>query len=1366
MKKGKPTTPFRPVRRRLLAPLTGLLLALSGFFGLLVMHGHEEHLEEFTRLTLENASRSLDNALEVQAEVLTGVAELITRPPHFKESLKNQDPRALLARYSDTFILLRDTLNITHFYLHRPDRTNLVRLHKPELRDDLIERHSLKQAELSGRPTSGLELGPSGLTLRLVAPIFGADGLIGYLEIGREIDVILADLSAKSGIEVAVGIRRTLLDPHYHSIPAPRRTSGAIPSHPRENVLAYSSLSAFPTEWNSFIASPASDARSALVNLDTDGTIWRGLFSPLQDAASNNIGHLLFLLDITDVFASQRKVHGIELGGAVLILFLLIAALYFLLGWIDRNISLRQKELARSENMLQDAQRVAHIGSWELDVTENRLWWSDEVFRIFEIDQEHFGASYDGFLSAIHPEDRELVDNAYTESLVTQEPYEIVHRLLFEDGHIKHVREQCETVFDETGKPLRSLGTVQDITESHINEQVLSYHRAQLRTLVDALPDLVWLKDTEGVYLDCNRKFERFFGATKEAIVGRTDFDFVEEDLAAFFRKNDQKALQADGPSVNEEWVTYADDGHEELLETIKTPIYDEHGVVIGVLGVGRDITERQRSAEAIRDREYRYRELVEGMHEGVTVYQAVGKGDDFVIRDHNRAGERITQRPREEVIGRPICEVFPGVREMGLFDVLQRVWRSGKSEHYPVAYYEDRNLSLWTENYVFKLPTGELVALYEDVTAHRQSEIALRKSEEDYRLLVENQTDLMVKVDPEGHFLFVSPSYCKLFDKTQEDLLGNAFMPLVHEDDMAPTAKAMEDLHRPPYSCYLEQRAMTKDGWRWLGWMDTAVLDDNGEVESILGVGRDITERVLAEQKQREANLVIENSPVVVFRWRAAENWPVELVSANVSQFGYTAEELLSGETPYASIVHPDDLQWVGEEVARYSAEARDEFEQEYRLVSPTGTIHWIYDRTLIERNAEGEITHFQGIVFDITERRHMQQALRENETLLEEAQALAQVGNWKLDLITGKATWSAEESRLLGYQPGEVEASAEAFMQAVHPEDREAVQIEMQRVMQPSETTPYRVKHRILLADGSIRVVDERGQVDFDEEGRALRMFGTTQDITEIQRAEEAVHKLNLDLEDRVRARTTELEAVNRELESFAYSVSHDLRAPLRAIDGFSLALLEDYGTNLDATGKDYLQRVRSGAQRMGMLIDDLLQLSRVNRSDISFTRVDLGEIGQVVMEELRATEPNRKIEWTLDPRLEVEGDPRLLRVLLENLLGNAWKFTGKEPHAHISFQRLESDPKVFVIRDNGVGFDMRYKDKLFGVFQRLHRVAEFPGTGIGLATVQRIVHRHGGRIWAEAREGEGAAFFFSLGPDHVKKEALHESEDPAAG
>ncbi|MDZ7641139.1 MAG: ATP-binding protein [Desulfurivibrio sp.] len=225
-------------------------------------------------------------------------------------------------------------------------------------------------------------------------------------------------------------------------------------------------------------------------------------------------------------------------------------------------------------------------------------------------------------------------------------------------------------------------------------------------------------------------------------------------------------------------------------------------------------------------------------------------------------------------------------------------------------------------------------------------------------------------------------------------------------------------------------------------------------------------------------------------------------------------------------------------------------------------------------------------------------------------------------------------------------------------------------------------------------------------------------------------------------------EMAATNKELDAFAYSVSHDLRAPLRGIDGFSLALLEDYEKQLDDQGKDYIRRIRQGCLRMGALIDDMLQLSRLSRGEINRQPVDLSAMAHKIATELQESDPERQVEFYIEPEISAVADPTLIRAVLENLLGNAWKFTAQRRPARIEFgSQREDNRQVYFIRDNGAGFDMAYADKIFTAFQRLHKSEDFPGTGIGLATVQRIIHRHGGRIRVEAVENQGATFYFHL-------------------
>ena len=368
--------------------------------------------------------------------------------------------------------------------------------------------------------------------------------------------------------------------------------------------------------------------------------------------------------------------------------------------------------------------------------------------------------------------------------------------------------------------------------------------------------------------------------------------------------------------------------------------------------------------------------------------------------------------------------------------------------------------------------------------------------------------------------------------------------------------------------------------------------------------------------------------------------------------------------------------------------------------------------------------------------ERRAAESALRDAEHRLRSVVSAAPVIFFAIDLQGVFLVSEGSALGGLGLRPGEVVGRNAFAMYAGVPE----IIGQLKRGLAGETFVAY--------SEVAERIYEVHYAPVRSESGGLLGTMGIAIDDTARVLAERELQRHRESLEQLVAERTAELTLINRELEAFSYSVSHDLRAPLRGIDGFSQALLEDYGSRLDDTGRDYLNRVRRGAQRMGSLIDDLLALARVTRVPIRFAAVELVGPAREVVAELREQHPDRGVEIILPTKLEAVGDRGLLKVVLQNLIGNAWKYTALQSQARIEIGSLEGDGEtIFFVRDNGVGFDMTYSDKLFTPFQRLHVGKEFEGSGIGLATVQRIVHRHGGRVWAEATVGEGAVFYFSL-------------------
>ncbi|MBL9138136.1 MAG: PAS domain-containing protein [Verrucomicrobiales bacterium] len=630
------------------------------------------------------------------------------------------------------------------------------------------------------------------------------------------------------------------------------------------------------------------------------------------------------------------------------------------------------------------------------------------------------------------------------------------------------------------------------------------------------------------------------------------------------------------------------------------------------------------------------------------------------------------------------------------------------------------------------------------------------------------------------------------------------AWRQTVRPDDRDAVERSLQEAVRREGEILLEWRVATsRDGERWLMSRGRPLRDSTGRLTHYIGVVIEITARKRSEQllaRNLDAMVRLQNLGMLFVQ---AEGLPAALgevvdtaIAISGADFGNI--QLLDPATGNLRIMAHRGLpqQWLdfwnsegngqgscgaalaqGERVIVEDVVLSPMFRETPALgVQLQAGVRAVQSTPLVSRSAKvvGMFsTHFRlpqrpdrhvlqmldllaRQAADLIEQAQAEGALRESEARLRFALETSQTGAWDLDLIDHTAHRSLGHDRVFGYSELLPSWTYERFLEHVLPEDRASVDAKFRTAT--ATRSDWGFECRIRRADGVVRWIWAAGRHVLDANGEARRMAGIVQDITERKEAENALREsehrfrqLNADLEQRVRERTVQLETVNRELEMFSYSVSHDLRAPLRHVQGFVGMLERELGTDLSERSRHLIKTISDSSHEMAVLIDDLLAFSRMGRQEFQETRVSLDHLVREARNSLHVTPSDRVIEWQIAPLPTVRGDPAMLRLALVNLLDNAVKYSRPRHPAKIEVGSagMEQGRVVLFVRDNGVGFDLQYARKLFGVFQRLHNSSEFEGTGIGLANVHRIITRHGGRVWAESEPDQGATFYFTLVP-----------------
>ena len=642
-----------------------------------------------------------------------------------------------------------------------------------------------------------------------------------------------------------------------------------------------------------------------------------------------------------------------------------------------------------------------------------------------------------------------------------------------------------------------------------------------------------------------------------------------------------------------------------------------------------------------------------------------------------------------------------------------------------------------------------------------REAAKALRESEEKYRSLVANIPDVTWTTDDAGNTTFVSPNIETVYGYTPEEICEEGeslWFERIHPDDVETVRQAYGALFDKGTRFDIEYRIKRKDG-KWIWLHDRAMTTyEKGGVHYASGVFMDVTARVRAES-QRDATLaalresearyrsLFDSVPTGIYH-TTPEGQIVSVNLALVQMLGYSdRESLLTVNAADLYVDLQERRSWMrlmeDEQVVRG-------FEVQMRRRD--GAIIWVKNDAQVVRDAGGQVIGHEGSMEDITERVRAEsgrdaaeEVLRRERDFAESLIETAQVIVLALDVEGRIVRFNPYLEEVSGYRLEEVQGK-DWFTTFLPAQDATMVRELFRQAVGDVQTRGN--VNPIVTKDGRERQIEWYDKTLKDAQGNTVGVLATGQDITERIRAEEEIRKLNEDLEGRVRERTQQLETAYQELKASSYSISHDLRTPLRAIKSFSQIVLDDYGAQLPPDALDCLNRVSNAADRMHELIDGLLTFLHLGPRPLEKETVSPTDLVHRTLANMQAQLADRDVDLTVDDLPTCQADPALLKQVFENLLSNALKFTRPRKRAEIKVGwEAENDHTVYFVQDNGVGFDMQYAPKLFGMFQRLHAMDEYEGTGIGLAIVQRIVQRHGGRVWTEAREGQGATFYFTL-------------------